>query len=262
MNEQLNRAYDLIKEGQAQAAIEIIEAVIRSDRDNEDAWWLLANATSDTNAKRNALNSVLRLTSNDSRKEKANTLLQQLDDPFDFDIPATSDSVGMSEYVALDETPKKESSGRFSCATISLIVIGIIGACGLFGCFGIYTAAGGIIQSLSYPQSYDDMGVLDADTQIVGDLSAETPRDGYRYEGRAGDTINILVDYDGIASPLIVIFDADQVPVAFSQPDTSGTASISFAVPDSSFYLITVNGFEFFGQEFGFGEYTLDFENQ
>lgn len=262
MNEQLNHAYDLIKQGETQEAIEIIEPIIRADRDNEDAWWLLANATSDSNAKRNALNTVLRLSTNESRKEKAQTLLHQLDDPFDFDIEPESKPVGMSEYVPLDETPKKESKGRFSCATISLIIVGIIGVCGLFGCFGIYSAAGGIIQALSYPQSYDDMGVLEDNTQIIGELSAEELRDGYQFDGREGDRIVISVDYEGIASPLIVIFDEDQLPVAFSQPETTGVANISFTVPETSDYLITVNGFEFFGQEFGFGEYSLEFEIQ
>ncbi len=262
MNEQLNRAYDLIKQGDTQEAIEIIEPIIRADRDNEDAWWLLANASSDASAKRNALNTVLRLTSNESRKEKARTMLHQLDDPFDFDIEITPEQVSMGEYVALDETPKKESNGRFSCATISLIIVGIIGVCGLFGCFAIYSAAGGIIQALSYPQSYDDMGVLEDDTQITGELSAEASRDGYQYNGREGDNLAISVDYDGMASPLIVIFDEDQLPVAFSQPETTGTANISFTVPDTSNYLITVNGFEFFGQEFGFGEYNLEFETR
>ena len=47
MNEQLNHADDLIKQGQIQEAIDIIEPIIRNDRDNEDAWWLLANATED-----------------------------------------------------------------------------------------------------------------------------------------------------------------------------------------------------------------------
>lgn len=258
MNEQLNHAYDLIKQGQTQEAIEIIEPIIRNDRDNEDAWWLLANATQDIDAKRNALNNVLRTTENDSRKDKAETLLRQLDDPFDFDIPTTN-TVGMSEYVAVDDVPKK-SSGRFNCATISLIIVGLIGACGLFGCFAIYSASGGIIQTMTYPQSYDDMGVVSESAEFEGNLSAEASRDGYFYGGRAGDVINLTVDYDGVASPLIVIFDGDQLPVAFSQPATTGQASISFSVPETDDYLITVNGFDFFGQEFGFGDYTLEFE--
>lgn len=62
--EQLDRAYTLIKDGQLQEAISIIEAVIRADRENENAWWLLANATNDPAAKQNALNNVIRLTEN------------------------------------------------------------------------------------------------------------------------------------------------------------------------------------------------------
>ena len=130
----------------------------------------------------------------------------------------------MSEYVAIDEVPKK-SSGRFNCATISLIIVGLIGACGLFGCFAIYSSAGGIIQAMTYPQSYDDMGVVSEDAEFEGDLSEEVPRDGYFYNGHAGDVINITIEYDSIASPVIVIFDQDELPVAFTQPETTGETS-------------------------------------
>ena len=259
MNEQLNHAYDLIKQGQVQEAIDIIEPIIRNDRDNEDAWWLLANATEDVDAKRNALNNVLRITENDSRKDKAETLLRQLDDPFDFDI-STTNKVGMSEYVAVDEVPKK-SSGRFNCATISLIIVGIIGACGLFGCFAIYSASGNLMESASYPQNFDDMGILTGDDEVVGELSVEESRDVYHYDGLEGDMITISVSSNGTMTPFITLFDnQSQQLLAFSQPNSLEPTSISFTLPESSEYIIVINGIEFFGEEFGFGEYTLEFE--
>jgi len=97
---QLRRAYELIKEGREQEAIGIIEPLIRFDPDNEDAWWLLANATEDADSKRNALNNVLRLSGNPTRVEKAQQMLrivnaQQSDNELFDDF----DSFGSSENV-------------------------------------------------------------------------------------------------------------------------------------------------------------------
>ncbi len=58
---QLQRAYELIKAGQKGEATQIIVEVLRQDRDSADAWWLLANATADPTKARQALQQVLRL---------------------------------------------------------------------------------------------------------------------------------------------------------------------------------------------------------
>jgi hypothetical protein len=58
---QLQEAYQLIKSGNKQDATRLLLAVLKEDRDNADAWWLLANATTDTDKQRQALNQVLRL---------------------------------------------------------------------------------------------------------------------------------------------------------------------------------------------------------
>ena len=260
MSEQLDQAYKLIKEGQKQEAIELLEPMIRADRNNEDAWWMLANATNDAAAKRNALNNVLRLTSNEARKTKSETLLQQLDDPYDFDVDVP-EKTGMSAYQELDTAPQKKSGGGLSCATISLIIVGIIGVCACAGIFAIGSAAGGIVQALTYPQSYNDMGLLEEDAEFAGFLSEESSRDGYSYSGNTGDQIIIDLDYESIGSPLIVIFQENtEVPITFAPPETSGSVSFAYALPSSGDYLIVVNGFEFLGQSFGFGDYTMEVE--
>ena len=58
---QLQEAYQLIKSGQRQAATRILLTVLKQDRDSADAWWLLANATSDPQKQQQALNQVLRV---------------------------------------------------------------------------------------------------------------------------------------------------------------------------------------------------------
>lgn len=105
------------------------------------------------------------------------------------------------------------------------------------------------------------MGSLEPNTTDSSTLSREAPRDAYLYRGEVGDTILVTADYEGIGSPLIIIFDVTtQVPVAFSQPEASGAVSLSFVLPAGGDYLITVTAFEFLGQEFGYGDYTLEFE--
>lgn len=58
---QLQEAYQLIKSGQKATATRVLLNVLKADRDNADAWWLLANATSDPPKQRQALNQVLRI---------------------------------------------------------------------------------------------------------------------------------------------------------------------------------------------------------
>ncbi len=58
---QLQEAYQLVKSGNKQEATRLLLTVLREDRDSADAWWLLANATSDPEKQRQALNQVLRV---------------------------------------------------------------------------------------------------------------------------------------------------------------------------------------------------------
>lgn len=91
---QLQEAYQLIKSGNKQDATRLLLAVLKENRDSADAWWLLANATSDTDKQRQALNQVLRLKPDHNAAqrllEKVNTSAPsrpaspppQRDDPF------------------------------------------------------------------------------------------------------------------------------------------------------------------------------------
>ncbi|MGJ3240386.1 MAG: tetratricopeptide repeat protein [Anaerolineae bacterium] len=255
----LQRAYQLIQAGNRQEAIALLEPIIRANRDNEDAWWLLANATDEPIAKRNALNNVLRLSEQDNRLSKAQALLQQLDqDPFDFDVPEDGSS-RTSSYREIDETPPKSARGM-SCSRLTLIVVGLIGVCACIASFGIYSLAGGIVESLNYPPSSEDRVTLSPDTAYDDTLSAEQPQDRYQYQAQEGDLLTVVIDYEVLGSPLIVLFDDDTGTLLdFAQPVTTGTVTFTYRVPADGDYLITVNGFELLGQAFGFGEYTLTF---
>lgn len=259
MTDQLDTAYDLIKAGQTDDAIAIVEPLIREDRDNEEAWWLLANASDDPSAKRNALHNVLRLTENDSRKEKAEILLQELDEPDNFGIDAPS-ITGMSAYQELDDVPLKQSGG-LSCARLSLIFIGIVGVCAIAGIAFIFIASKDVFQTYNYPEVYDHMGVLEDNTEFSGALSPEVAVDAYSYSGEAGDTVILNMDYDTLGSPLIVVFDeSTQIALGVSFPESSGQMSFSYQLPVSGDYLFTIHGLEMLGQNYSFGNYSLDVE--
>ena len=76
--QQLQQAYQLIKTGQREQAGVILIAILKQDRDNADAWWLLANASNEPDKARQALENVLRIRPDDVR---ARQRLDKLDAP-------------------------------------------------------------------------------------------------------------------------------------------------------------------------------------
>src|SRR5215216_7194619 len=57
----LQQAYSLIKAGNKQEAARLLVNILKTERDNAEAWWLLANASPDTVKARQALQQVLRI---------------------------------------------------------------------------------------------------------------------------------------------------------------------------------------------------------
>lgn len=66
----LKRAYAQIKQGDKSGAIRLIKPVLRENRDNATAWWLLANAAPKPEQAKQALNQVLRLKPGDEKAQK------------------------------------------------------------------------------------------------------------------------------------------------------------------------------------------------
>lgn len=73
--QQLRRAYELIKAKKRNEAVQILLPILQTDRDNANAWWLLANAVTDPKDAREALENVLRLRPD---HENARKLLDKL----------------------------------------------------------------------------------------------------------------------------------------------------------------------------------------
>ncbi len=69
-SQQLQQAFQLIKDGQRQEAAQILVPIVRAEPNNADAWWLLANAVTNEEQQRRALEKVLSIRPGDDRAQK------------------------------------------------------------------------------------------------------------------------------------------------------------------------------------------------
>lgn len=69
-SQQLQQAFQLIKNGQRQEAAQILVPIVRAEPNNADAWWLLANAVTNEEQQRRALEKVLSIRPGDDRAQK------------------------------------------------------------------------------------------------------------------------------------------------------------------------------------------------
>lgn len=259
--EQLQQAYQLIQNDQQQAAIDILEPFLKDHPNNEDAWWLFANATDNHSQKREALNKVLALSSRENRLTKARIMREQLDDTtFDFDIqPATPRS--QSPYRALDRVTPPTKRG-LSCANIILLTTGIIGMCACVTSLAFYFLFGDMRVALTYPESFGTLETITVDETINDDLTTQQPVDGFLYQGTADETIQIVLSTEADFAPIIVVFDEAEQPIEFMTPGSSQLMSLNFTPPDDAQYTITVRAFNFIGMPLGFDDYELTIQSQ
>jgi hypothetical protein len=163
--DQLRQAYELIRQGQQQEAIIILQSVLQTDRNNPDAWWLLANAESDPRKQETALKEVLRLRPNDQRAQKMLGRVQaELSSaPDEFSFPVSDDDPFVSGRSSGDpfgssEKPKRkpqyetvyvERRGRNPLVTC-LAVVGVLTlACCFCTIFVVPRVATPIIEQIS-----------------------------------------------------------------------------------------------------------------
>ena len=73
----LEQAYELIRGGQPDEAIAILQSILQMDESNVDAWWLLANAVTEPEEARAALKKVLQY---QPENPQAQSLLDRLDE--------------------------------------------------------------------------------------------------------------------------------------------------------------------------------------
>lgn len=69
-DQQMQQAYQLIKQGRKEEAAALLVPIVRADNDNADAWWLLANAVGNADQAKRALQMVLRVRPDDDRARR------------------------------------------------------------------------------------------------------------------------------------------------------------------------------------------------
>jgi cytoskeletal protein RodZ len=94
---ELERIYRLIQAEKLDEAVDALRPIVKEDADNEDAWWLLANAATDPAEAKDALHNVLRLNPENAQASK---LVDQLHEAYPELKPAAA---GVTE---LDWSPQ------------------------------------------------------------------------------------------------------------------------------------------------------------
>jgi hypothetical protein len=97
---QLEQAYRLIQQEELDKAIVILRPVVSAQPNNLDAWWLMANAVSEPDDAREALNNVLRI---DPNHRQARELLNELNAQFPAYQSATVSTSFAEEDPSLDD---------------------------------------------------------------------------------------------------------------------------------------------------------------
>ena len=139
-SQQLQNAYTLIQTGDHAAARQILQAVIKTEPRNTDAWWLLAHAFPDTERRIKALKHILTL---DPDHTRARDLLHRLTGQHH---PPTTP--------APRTTPDAATSGQRPIALLALVVLVLIGL------------GGGIFIALNGSPADDDAPNADSAAQI------------------------------------------------------------------------------------------------
>jgi hypothetical protein len=102
---QLVEAYNLIKVGQKPQAEALLIKVLQRDETNPDAWWLMANALTQPDEQREALEMVLQLRAGD---EKARKMLDKLNMLHPLPKPQPQADKSFADLLADDEDPFAE----------------------------------------------------------------------------------------------------------------------------------------------------------
>jgi tetratricopeptide (TPR) repeat protein len=250
MKAELDRAYALIKAGQTEEALAILEVIIQENPQSEDAWWLLANATNDNDAKRNALNNLISLTNNQQRRAQAQNLLEAIDaDPYSFD----RGNVGTANSQQWNNA-RPIQSNRNGCGRMVLIGIGALGLLACVACFA-FTAF--TLPYFTMPDDFEDMGSLEENQLIEGTVISEES-DRYAIEGKAGDTIQITlrVEDNTRFPPFMFLFGPDGLVQAVNSEAAIEYVRLRQTLPANGDYVLIVR--PLWGV--GGGEYSIEME--
>jgi hypothetical protein len=242
---QLERAYQLIKEGREQDALDIIEPILSDDPNNADAWWLLANATEDLPSKQHALEEVLRIGTTPEREAKAREMLNATREMQNSMADPSPEFAGMPRQSKGQGAPRrkilrdgdrvKASSGGGNAGKTILMIVGGLSVFACMLCIGVVALiapvttevvtsieeAGGFenmdgaVEELvmgfrEAPDDYIDMEEIEDGDTVTGAITSPDDRIGYTYEADAGDRIRVEIRaLTGNIAPPVFVYSPD-----------------------------------------------------
>lgn len=151
VRKQLVAAYEFVKAGQKKDARAILVPIVKVDRSNADAWWLLANAMEKDEDVRQALKQVLRLKPGHTAAKKMLAALddsaaQIADDPFG-DLAEEEETRRVRHDPAFDvlqrkplaeaEAQRRSSQSSNKTLLIGVSIAGVLALCACVACLVI-----------------------------------------------------------------------------------------------------------------------------
>ncbi len=138
-SEDLQNAYNLIRDGQRAEAVSILLPLVRADPLSADGWWLLANAVDDPDQQRQALERVLKLRPDDDRARRMLNKLSPTDSPISEDRPRKRKNDDAADFSDFDEDRVRVRRKKRGASPLTLILaaIGLIVAISCALCLGL-----------------------------------------------------------------------------------------------------------------------------
>lgn len=289
VQEQLNQAYRLIKRGSKEQALELLYPLLDENPDNGDGWWLLANATDDTDAKYYALNRILELGGNYSRLSRVRQMLNSLppqnafDDLYqpensdlDFSTSVRSSSAPRQYELAYEDpySPQNRNDGKGCRIILGIFAILVFVACIAYSILGIAAMNfaremagefGEVFDVFSAPTEYDDRGVVEYGQVVTGQITGVNDRIGYRINANAGDQIILTIQTSDTQAgvPMVYLYGPDDVYVAGTSESNASSSVISATsttavIQTTGEHLIVVRPM----MSFGIASYQLSIQRQ
>lgn len=280
---QMRRAYDLIKHKQRAAAADILLPIVDQEPDNANAWWLLANARTEPNGVRAALEQFLRLKPGNA---KARQMLDELnakypppppvddfefvfdDDAADrFDAPPQRRADGIDQPRArlktntvnarrLQQVEVSRPAGGNNNALIILMVIGGLLLCSVVACLAFVAIPAGTVlnQFRQEFEIFSESGTFGervlrgeiAIGQMANSRVGTSTDDAWTLRGEAGYQLTIEVNAtDGRLDPQVYLYDSNGNLLDENDDIGNGNynSRLIYRLPYSGTYTIVVSAF-------------------
>ncbi len=125
---QLQRAYALIKAGNKPDALKLIDPILKSEPDNEIAWWLAANIVTNPRHVEYALNQVLRINPNHggAKTKLAELIFEVAPVPPPYAAPMPTNTWNIPPAPPAPSPTKSAQSGAWLTGVLVVMVVGLL----------------------------------------------------------------------------------------------------------------------------------------